>query len=308
MIKIEKLAFLPENQRRRKIILCLDTIEKSFQNLDCLLVDFKEIRETVFYLIEIFNLIIKDSKLSTGALEDLISLKGKLKDIEDSISENNPETNLDSFIESVRRIVNSARHHLLKVTGVLPAEWDLIVPERVKSGCFIPEVAFKGNSHGRFYYPELFVYAEDIRSPFNIGSIFRTAEAFGAEKVILSPFCASPEHPRAKRSSMGTIDIIPWEQEKLDTWLEKYNSGKENPLPVIALETGGTDINNFVFPKRGIVILGSEELGIQPETLEMAYTGRVTIPLPGAKASLNVGVAFGILMGKWTEQLAKLKS
>ena len=74
-------------------------------------------------------------------------------------------------------------------------------------------------------------------------------------------------------------------------------------LPVFALETGGTPINDFIFPQKGIVIIGSEELGISPEALSQANYGTVTIPMNGIKASLNVGVAFGILMHAWTQSL-----
>ena len=75
--------------------------------------------------------------------------------------------------------------------------------------------------------------------------------------------------------------------------------------PVFVLETGGTPINEFNFPKEGIVIIGSEELGVSPEALHRASYGRVTIPMTGLKASLNVGVAFGILMQAWTNALLK---
>ncbi len=78
-------------------------------------------------------------------------------------------------------------------------------------------------------------------------------------------------------------------------------------LPVFALETGGTDINEFKFPKQGICIIGSEELGVSPQALARATYGRVTIPMKGLKASLNVGVAFGILMQKWVESLSSEK-
>ena len=76
-------------------------------------------------------------------------------------------------------------------------------------------------------------------------------------------------------------------------------------IPIFALETGGTDINEFVFPKEGICIIGSEELGVSPQALDKAAYGRVTIPMKGLKASLNVGVAFGILMQKWVESLER---
>ena len=74
-------------------------------------------------------------------------------------------------------------------------------------------------------------------------------------------------------------------------------------LPIFTLETGGTPIDEFDFPQQGICIIGSEELGVSPQALQKATYGRVTIPMKGLKASLNVGVAFGILMQKWVEYL-----
>jgi len=139
------------------------------------------------------------------------------------------------------------------------------------------------------------VYAEDIRSPFNLGSIFRTAEAMGAEKVLLSPFCSDPNHSHAIRSSMGCIENLPWERCSLDDIPES--------LPIFALETGGTPLSEFKFPKNGVVIIGSEELGVSPEALKRANGNCVTIPMKGLKASLNVGVAFGILMQSWVSSL-----
>jgi TrmH family RNA methyltransferase len=77
---------------------------------------------------------------------------------------------------------------------------------------------------------------------------------------------------------------------------------------VFALETGGTPLRDFVFPREGIVILGSEELGVSPEALERAEYGRVSIPMTGIKASINVGVAFGILVYAWADYLDRSAS
>jgi TrmH family RNA methyltransferase len=98
---------------------------------------------------------------------------------------------------------------------------------------------------------------------------------------------------------MGCIETLGYEQKSLDQL--------PDDIPVFALETGGTDINDFDFPQKGICIIGSEELGVSPEALKRATYGRVTIPMKGLKASLNVGVAFGILMQKWVEALEKAK-
>jgi TrmH family RNA methyltransferase len=141
------------------------------------------------------------------------------------------------------------------------------------------------------------IYIEDVRSPFNVGSLFRTAEAFGAQRILLSPRTPLPNHPRALRTSLGAVSVLPWEQVEL--------SALESMSGVFALEVGGTSIDNFTFPRRGIVLVGSEELGLSPDALRLAdrQYGRVSIPLGGAKRSLNVSVAFGILMHAWHRAL-----
>jgi TrmH family RNA methyltransferase len=185
----------------------------------------------------------------------------------------------------------------LGAIGNFPAEWDLIVQGRKLETLVDRSEKDSPAEAGllRPYIPGLMAYAEDIRSPFNLGSIFRTAEAFGAERLFLSPLCTPPEHPRAVRSSMGCIDYLPWERKSLEDL--------PSDIPVFALETGGTPIEEFDFPPKGIVIIGSEELGVSPEALERADYGRVSIPMRGIKASLNVGVAFGILMQAWSAYL-----
>mgnify|MGYP002867239895 CR=1 FL=1 len=123
-----------------------------------------------------------------------------------------------------------------------------------------------------------------------------------AEKALISPQCVPPEHPKALRSGMGCVEALGYERLSLAE-LESFARTRE--IPIFVLETGGTPICDFPFPQQGICIIGSEELGASPDALRAATYGRVTIPMTGLKASLNVGVAFGILMQKWTESLAR---
>ena len=186
------------------------------------------------------------------------------------------------------RAVNGLRHALLAAIGAPPSEWDLVRPldgALDRSSVRVHPIA---------------VYLEDIRSPFNVGSIFRTAEAFGVERLILSPRTPLPTHPRAAKTARGAERAVPWEV------LELAALGR--PEGIFALELGGEDIGAFRFPERGIVLVGSEELGLGPEALSLAGAGlgRVSIPLAGAKRSLNVSVAFGILMHRWHEALVKI--
>jgi TrmH family RNA methyltransferase len=177
------------------------------------------------------------------------------------------------------------------------------------------------------------IYLEDIRSPFNVGALFRTAESFGAEKIYLSPLCADPHHPRSARTAMGCVDLLPWERCSREPYLVQnldqkmiqnnelnidQNKGQDykpnlEPRsvwdgPVFALETGGTDIAQFTFPRRALMIVGSEELGVSPQGLHAADAslGRVSIPTYGAKGSLNVSVAFGIVLCAWALSLNTL--
>ncbi|MDR3020101.1 MAG: TrmH family RNA methyltransferase [Treponema sp.] len=195
-----------------------------------------------------------------------------------------------------RRALNNVKHLLLSETGREQADWDFTAGD----GSL--------DSAKRKIFEGMQVYLEDIRSPFNVGAIFRTAESFGIEKIILSPFCADPRHKRAERTAMGCIDIIPWERRELFPAEDPLSENLSLPLPVFALETGGIPIDEFPFPQRGILIAGSEELGVSPHALAAADAslGRVSIPSYGAKASLNVSVAFGIASQKWAQRWAQI--
>ncbi|MDR3168004.1 MAG: TrmH family RNA methyltransferase [Treponema sp.] len=200
--------------------------------------------------------------------------------------------------EVSRWALNTVRHILLAETGRSPADWDLIGAE----GRLDPQK--------RRPFPGMTVYLEDIRSPFNVGAMFRTAESFGAEELLLSPLCADPLHPRAVRTAMGCVEILSWKRLPVfpeDTAEAAARTLSQTlPAPLFALETGGTDIAAFPFPPRGTLIVGSEELGVSPEALAAAEAslGRLSVPTYGAKGSLNVSVAFGIAMAAWAFHLS----
>jgi len=73
--------------------------------------------------------------------------------------------------------------------------------------------------------------------------------------------------------------------------------------PLFALELGGTALAGFTFPARGVLILGSEELGVSAPALTLAEAGPVSIPMRGIKASINVAVAFGIAAQAWVSAI-----
>jgi TrmH family RNA methyltransferase len=187
--------------------------------------------------------------------------------------------------ETGLRSLDALRHSLMRESGQAPADWDLLDPETGKE------------ASARNYLPGIRAWFEDIRSPFNVGSMLRSAEAFGLEEVIISPASADPAHPRALRSAMGADRLIPWRRGGIEV-LGEFG-------PAFALELVGGPIDEFAFPERGIVVLGSEELGVSRPALAACSLGSVRIPMRGAKASINVGVAFGILLERWTSRLRR---
>lgn len=323
MFPIRKLRELQPSQRRRKLILILTEIEISLRiKNERAFFGVKEApsagspppayadpsagtdaprrNEAISDdLLSGLQFVTEDPKIPPEELTALLSAGEKLRDKANAPPEEKSPLQL--------RLCNLMRNALMRAAGTFPAEWDLIHPESsgTRVGCIKNETravsagaSLKTAAHRtaiqRPYHPGIYVFAEDIRSPFNIGSILRTAEAFGAEKVFFSPGCAPADHPRAVRSAMGCVELMDWEKSAM----ENLPSG----LPLFALETGGTPIEDFAFPERGIVVVGSEELGVSPEALEKTV-GRVSIPMQGVKASLNVGVAFGILMEAWTRSV-----
>lgn len=273
MIEPSKLFQLSGGQKRRKLALTFGALERDIAGIPekGMEYSFKQMSRAE-YTKTITKILLQDPKLPLGAAEEINQL-----------------LNAEPFDEL--RLCNCARNHLLAIIGTFPAEWDLVIAPHANP------YDENGVIKEREFFPGMCVYAEDIRSPFNIGSIFRTAEGMGAEKVIISPFCVDPNQSRAIRSGMGCIETMGWEQIPVEEL--------PDDIPIFALETGGTGIEEFVFPEKGICIIGSEELGVSPQALSKATYGRVSIPMKGLKASLNVGVAFGILMQKWVEYINK---
>ncbi|NNM67418.1 MAG: TrmH family RNA methyltransferase [Spirochaetales bacterium] len=186
------------------------------------------------------------------------------------------------------------RRALLDNLGLSEADWDLQAPPDRRD---TPLKSFPFTA-----------FLEDLRSSFNVGSIFRTAEAYGWQRLVLSSTTPSPSHPRTQRSAMGTQELLAWSQNDLATFQAIWDR-----QPVFALELGGTPVEDFKFPQdetgaplAAVVLVGNEELGLSQEALAWADAswGRVSLPLYGRKASLNVGVAFGVLASCWTARFA----
>jgi tRNA G18 (ribose-2'-O)-methylase SpoU len=148
--------------------------------------------------------------------------------------------------------------------------------------------------------PLVFVL-DNIRSAFNVGSIFRTAECLGAEKIYLCGYTPLPNQWKVEKTAMGTQEYMTWEEApKL---LECLESLKEDAYRIVALETAAsaTDLYETFEKEPTAFVLGNERFGLDSEILKVIDEVRI-IPLNGRKNSLNVGVTAAVAGFEWMRQ------
>lgn len=137
------------------------------------------------------------------------------------------------------------------------------------------------------------IILNNIRSALNVGAIIRTADAVLAEKVYLTGYTATPEHPKVPKTSLGAENSVPW--EKRENVLELLTELKNNGYSIVGLEIHPTSENfwetSYKYPVA--LLLGNEIDGIYPELIERCDK-IVHIPMLGQKESLNVATATGI--------------
>jgi 23S rRNA (guanosine2251-2'-O)-methyltransferase len=142
----------------------------------------------------------------------------------------------------------------------------------------------------------------DLRSAFNTGSIFRTADAARLAKVHLCGTTPFPPHDQITRTSRDTHKVVPWEYHA--DILALIAREKTQGVTVIAVETGPESVpyDRAVYPMPVLLVLGNEARGLPPEVLAAADTV-VSIPMHGAINSLNVAVAAGIVVFEVTRRI-----
>lgn len=142
---------------------------------------------------------------------------------------------------------------------------------------------------------QFYVICHNIRSVFNVGSIFRTADALGVDKIFLCGYTPTPKDERVKKTALGAEDSVEWEK-CAQTW-RVIDKLKSQGVFVVALELSPESVlyDNLKLPKEKDValILGNEVEGLQKSILDRC-DAIIEIPMRGKKESLNVAVAFGI--------------
>lgn len=144
--------------------------------------------------------------------------------------------------------------------------------------------------------PPLVAVLENVRSAYNVGSLFRTADAFGLTGVRLCGYTAFPPHKEIRKTALGAEDTVAWKHfrhtadciaelrsEGYAVWAAEQTEGSR------LLHTPGP------WPDKMAVVFGNEVTGVDPATLALC-DGSIEIPQFGAKHSLNIATAAGVVL------------
>lgn len=133
----------------------------------------------------------------------------------------------------------------------------------------------------------LILVADNIRSAFNCGGLFRTAEFFGCSELVLCGYTATPQNEQVVRAALGAEQVLKWRQaENVRPLITEL---REGDYQILALETAhnAIDVTKFVLPPRAALLVGNERFGLDPDVVAMA-DAVLAIPSRGVKNSLNV--------------------
>ena len=144
---------------------------------------------------------------------------------------------------------------------------------------------------------QVIVVLDNIRSMHNVGSVFRTADAFLLEGIFLCGYTPQPPHRDIQKTALGATETVIWKYFTSAT--EAVNSLKEDGFRVFAVEQVENSIPLQEFTKLEIdklaVVFGNEVSGVGEEVLKLCEGG-IEIPQLGMKHSLNISVAAGIVL------------
>lgn len=137
--------------------------------------------------------------------------------------------------------------------------------------------------------------AHNIRSLWNIGSFFRSADASGVEHVYLTGYTARPPREEISKTALGAESWIPWSAHA--DVMEAVTDAKEHGYSIVSLElsVASTDIFTYTWPEKVCLVVGHEIDGVPDDVLNVS-DAVLHIPMHGKKDSLNVSVAAGIAM------------
>ncbi len=139
------------------------------------------------------------------------------------------------------------------------------------------------------------VLLDNIRSLYNVGAIFRTADGARVEEIVISGITGFPPRKEIEKTALGATETVPW--QRIVNPVEAVEHYRQQGYQIVVLEHTDSSVPHweFVYQFPTLLILGNEVWGVSDELLPLADAA-IEIPMLGAKQSLNVSVAFGIVV------------
>jgi len=168
------------------------------------------------------------------------------------------------------------------------AELNRISPEEFKAADKMPVV----------------IVLDDVRSAYNVGSIFRTADAFRVEGIYICGISAKPPHKDISKTALGATESVDWKH--FPDVLEAISSLKEDEYKIYAVEQADESISLDKFNPESsskiALVFGHEVFGVKDEILEIV-DGCIEIPQFGTKHSFNVAISAGIVLWELSRKM-----
>lgn len=185
-----------------------------------------------------------------------------------------------------------AKRHKVRVFEVTPQIIsylsDTVSPQGMIAVVKKIEASWPAQSEG------LFLGVHQVQDAGNMGTLFRSAEAFGVKHVFLTEGCCDPFNPKVVRAAMGSLFRVPYRMGQ--NWVEYMDWAKKNEVNSYALtQLGSKPLIEVDFSKKGLIWVGAEGGGIPAELVD-ACSGRILISMAGKVESLNVSVAASIAL------------
>ncbi len=155
----------------------------------------------------------------------------------------------------------------------------------------------------------IIIVLDDIRSLHNIGSVFRTSDAFLIEKIYLCGITATPPNKEIHKTALGATESVDWVYEQ--NVMDVVNQLKQDNVKVYSVEQVEQSIMLNDFTVEGntkyALVFGNEVKGVQQEVVD-ASEGVIEIPQLGTKHSLNISVSAGIVVWDFFQKLQALQA
>jgi len=141
----------------------------------------------------------------------------------------------------------------------------------------------------------IYALLDNIRSLYNVGSIFRTSDAVRLKKLYLTGITGYPPRREIDKTALGAVDTVPWQYD--EDPLPLLQASKKEGVKIIVLEhtSGSKPYNEVRYQFPLCLVVGNEVFGVRDEIIELADQA-IEIPMFGTKQSLNVTIAYGIVI------------